>query len=81
VTGICEQEGDRLVLRPGHPQARSRGRHHGPPPEAYRACEGKNAGDSAEFVGPRGNTVMGTCEQEGDRLVLRPNHSRMHSDK
>ena len=47
-------------------------RHHGPPPEAYTACEDKNVGDSAEFVSPHGDTVTGTCEQEGDRLVLRP---------
>ena len=47
-------------------------RHHGPPPEAYTACENLNAGDAAEFVSPRGDTVTGICEQEGDRLVLRP---------
>ena len=47
-------------------------RHHSPPPEAYTACEGKNAGDTAEFVSPHGDTVTGTCEQEGDRIVLRP---------
>lgn len=49
-------------------------RRHGPPPEAYTACEGKNAGDTAEFEGPRGDTVTGTCEQHGDRLVLRPDN-------
>jgi len=49
-------------------------RHQGPPPEAYTACECKKAGDAAEFVTPRGDTVTGTCEQEGDRLVLRPDH-------
>jgi len=51
-------------------------RHRRPPPEAYSACEGKNAGDTAEFVSPRGDTVTGTCELErdGDRLVLRPDH-------
>ena len=49
-------------------------RHQGPPPEAYTACEGKSAGDAAEFVSPRGDTVTGTCEQEGDRLVLRPDN-------
>ncbi len=56
-------------------QEKSR-RHQGPPPEAYSACEGKNAGDTAEFVSPRGDTVIGTCEQErdGDRLVLRPDN-------
>ena len=46
----------------------------GPPPEAYTACEGKSAGDAAEFQSPRGDTVTGTCEQEGDRLVLRPDN-------
>ena len=54
-------------------------RHHGPPPEAYTACEGKNAGDTAQFVSPRGETVTGTCEQEGDRLVLRPDHPKPRS--
>ena len=49
-------------------------RHHGPPPEAYSACEDKNAGDTAEFVSPHGDTVTGTCEQKGDRLVLRPDN-------
>ena len=49
-------------------------RHHGPPPEAYTACEGKSAGDSAEFESPHGDTVTGTCVQDGERLVLRPDH-------
>ena len=49
-------------------------RHHGPPPEAYTACEDQNAGDTAEFVSPHEDTVTGTCEQEGDRLVLRPDN-------
>ena len=52
----------------------TRRRHHGPPPEAYTACEGKNAGDTAEFVSPHGDTVTGTCEQVEDRLVLRPDN-------
>ena len=49
-------------------------RHQGPPPEAYTACEGKSEGDTAEFVSPHGDTVTGTCEEEGDRLVLRPDN-------
>jgi two-component system sensor histidine kinase CpxA len=52
----------------------------GPPPRAYSACEGKSAGDEAQFISPRGETVTGICEQEGDQLVLRPNHSRADSD-
>ncbi len=55
--------------------ARERGRRHqGPPPEAYTACEGKSVGDSAEFESPRGDTITGTCVQDGERLVLRPDH-------
>ena len=50
------------------------GRRQGPPPEAYTACEGKSAGDTAEFVSPHGHTVTGVCEQEGDRMVLRPDN-------
>ena len=49
-------------------------RHQGPPPEAYTACEDKSEGEAAEFVSPRGDTVTGTCEQEGDRLILRPDN-------
>ncbi len=52
------------------------GRRQGPPPEAYTACEGQNAGDTAEFVSPHRDTVTGTCEQEGDRLVLRPDRGQ-----
>jgi hypothetical protein len=53
---------------------RPMGGHGGPPPEAYTACEDKSAGDTAEFVSPHGDTVTGTCEQEGDQLVLRPDN-------
>lgn len=49
-------------------------RHQGPPPEAYTACEDKSEGDEAEFVSPHGDSVTGTCELEGDRLVLRPDN-------
>lgn len=49
-------------------------RHQGPPTEAYTACDGKSAGDTAEFESPHGDTVTGTCEKQGDRLVLRPDN-------
>ena len=54
-------------------------RRHGPPPVAYEACEGKSVGDEAEFVNRRGYTVTGTCEEEGDRLVLRPDNPKGRS--
>ena len=76
ITGTCELKGDRLVLRPDRPKGKSKGRRHGPPPEAYTACEGKGVGDTSQFVDPRGETVSGTCELEGDRLVLRPDRPK-----
>ena len=51
-------------------------KRQGPPPEAYEACEGKSVGDEAEFVNRRGYTVTGTCEEEGDQLVLRPDNPK-----
>ena len=45
-----------------------------PPPEAYTACKGKSAGDTAEFVSPRGDTVTGACKQQGDQLFLVPDN-------
>ncbi|MGB5686244.1 MAG: hypothetical protein WBM35_10550 [Candidatus Electrothrix sp.] len=59
------------------------GRHHQPPSEAYTACEGKKSGDKAEFTGPRGDTVTGTCveEKNGDRLFLRPERPPQRGSK
>ncbi len=81
VSGTCALEGDRLVLRPDRSQMRSGRKHHNPPQEAYTACEGKNSGDEAEFSSPHGDVIKGTCEKEGDRLVLRPEHGKMGSGK
>lgn len=79
VTGTCVEKDDRLVLRPDRSKGRSGGRRQGPPPEAYSACEGKNVGDTAEFVSPHGDTVTGTCEQFGDQLALRPERGKGHA--
>ena len=54
-------------------------RRPGPPPEAYTTCEGKSAGDEAQFVSPRGDTVAGTCKQMGNGLVLVPDHMKVVS--
>lgn len=43
------------------------GRPPGPPPEAFKACEGKNPGDTVQIQTPRGDTISGTC-----RLVAVP---------
>lgn len=70
-----------LLLFVSAAQAQDRGRRqHGPPPEAYAACEGKSEGDTASFESPHGDTVTGTCVQErnGDQLVLRPDNMPEH---
>jgi len=80
VTGTCAQEGERFVLRPDRSKDDSSGKRHGPPPEAYTACEGKRAGDVARFVSPRGETVTGICVPEGERVVLRPDRLKGNSE-
>jgi hypothetical protein len=53
--------------------------HPGPPPEAYKACEGKTAGGIAQFTSPRGETITGTCMVADGRLVLRPDRAPNNS--
>lgn len=77
VKGSCETDGNgKIVLRPDRPnQSGATSEHQGPPPEAYAACQSKASGVRSQFVNPRGETVTGTCEQEGEKLVLRPDRS------
>jgi hypothetical protein len=45
----------------------------GPPPEAFKACEGKAAGSRSAFANPDGGQVQGVCENDGEgKAVLRP---------
>ncbi|MCI5144488.1 MAG: hypothetical protein D3923_02945 [Candidatus Electrothrix sp. AR3] len=71
VTGICEEREGRLILRPDHFRRQGGDRPSG----AYTACENKQAGETAQLITPDGRTVNGICEQDGDRLFLRPNRS------
>jgi len=52
------------------------GQQLNPPPEAYKACEGKSAGDASQFVGPGGTTVSGKCEEFNGKLILRPDRPK-----
>lgn len=74
--GSCEKLGGKdagkLVLRPDNRPNKENGERRSPPPEAYTACEGKSAGESAEFKNRQGKTLKGTCEDENGKLVLRP---------
>lgn len=74
ITGTCVDRGGRLVLRPDRSRGNGPDGRQGPPPEAYKACEGLSAGSEAQFTGPRGHVVRGTCEEHNGRLVLRPDN-------
>ena len=54
------------------------GQQLNPPPEAYKACEGKIAGSggASQFVGPRGGTVSGICKELNGKLILRPDRPK-----
>jgi hypothetical protein len=45
-----------------------------PPPEAFEACNGKQAGDVVTFTTPRGDKLTGTCKLFPARLVAMPDH-------
>ena len=52
------------------------GGRHGPPPEAFTACDAQDEGSLCEFESPRGS-VEGTCRvPRGERLVCVPNDRR-----
>ncbi len=51
------------------------GRHRGPPPEAYTACEGKAAGTPASFTNHKGEVINGICQADHEgKLVVRREH-------
>lgn len=50
----------------------SQGPQGGPPPEAIKACEGKNAGDSATFKGRQGETLTAVCKDIQGQLAAVP---------
>lgn len=70
VSGICEERNGRLILRPDH--LRGRG---GIPPAAYTACAGKKIGEVVKVVLANERTISGRCEQDGERLFLRPDRA------
>lgn len=48
----------------------------GPPPEAIKACTGKQEGDSVSFSGKGGDSVTGTCQTINGQLVAVPEGHR-----
>ena len=53
------------------PPAR-RERPHGPPPEAFIACEGKKVGEAVLIETPHGDEIEAVCKYRDDRLVAQP---------
>ncbi|CAK0759906.1 exported hypothetical protein [Gammaproteobacteria bacterium] len=46
---------------------------HGPPPQAYTDCRGKQTGDAVQHMTPEG-LVAATCQNSPEGLVARPNN-------
>ncbi|CAK8723850.1 hypothetical protein KKHLCK_13335 [Candidatus Electrothrix laxa] len=58
------------------PQQAERGNGKPSPPEAaYKACEGKKAGEEIQLTTQHGRSITGKCVQEGDRLFMRPDRT------
>lgn len=46
--------------------------HQGPPPEAFEACKGKQAGDEVTVTGRKGEALKATCKEHDGKLVAMP---------
>jgi len=53
-----------------------RGGQQGPPPEAIKACEGKQVGDTVSFSGRGGEAVEATCQSIENQIVAVPEGHR-----
>ena len=71
VTGVCTELDGKLILRLDPPKGAAGGKGGGLPAEAYKACEGKKAGDASQFVDTHRNIVKGVCEELDGRLILK----------
>lgn len=79
LTGKCEVLGGKnagkLVLRPNNLKRQGKMRKQ-IPEAAFKACQGKQAGDSAEFETRRGKLLSGTCQEINGQLALKPMRPR-----
>lgn len=56
----------------GNSSGRPGGRPQGPPPEAIKACEGQQEGNTVSFTGRGNETLSGTCQTIEGQLVAVP---------
>lgn len=68
-SGVCRDVKGKLALTP---EGGRGGEGRGPGPEAFKACEGKSAGDTASITGPEGRSFSGTCRERDGKLALMP---------
>lgn len=77
MSGVCHDMKGKLALMPeraggkGVPDGEGR---MGPPPEAFKACEGKSSGDKVTISGPEGKTLSGVCHDMKGKLAAMPEH-------
>jgi Spy/CpxP family protein refolding chaperone len=45
---------------------------YGPPQTAIDACDGKNTGDTVEFLNRRNVSISGTCQEDNGMLIAMP---------
>jgi hypothetical protein len=76
VSGICKEVDGKLVLQSDRHKGKPHGKRVAPPPEAYKACEGKKAGDASQFIGPNERAVNGICKEVDGKLVLQPDRPK-----
>ena len=51
-----------LAQQDDAPERRPGDKRRGPPPEAVAACEVQNVGEVCSFESPRGDLILGMCE-------------------
>ena len=59
-----------LAMAYGGP-GKGRGQY-GPPQTAIDACDGKNTGDTVEFMNRRNVSISGTCQEDNGMLIATP---------
>ena len=60
------------IVTTANSNSEDRRRPQGPPPEAIKACEGKNPGETTTFKGRRGELLTATCEEIEGQLAAVP---------
>ena len=55
-----------FILSSSFTMAKNQRQHKGPPPEAFKVCEGKSLGDAVTINTPRGDEMQASCQNSPD---------------